>query len=72
MINTELYALKRYIPRGGDMIAILVGMAAAVALDSLLSKRFPDMNRRSKRAISTAVMFIVLTIYFTCIKNERQ
>ncbi|MGN1090501.1 MAG: hypothetical protein ACI4Q6_08890 [Huintestinicola sp.] len=53
----------------GEWIALIIAVAAAVAVDSLLKKHFPDMAPRLRRGLSSLATIVVLLIYFFVIRE---
>ena len=69
-METEFFALRRRSPETvGEWIAFILSIAAAMAVDTLLRKSFPDMNQRLRRGLSSIPTIVILLVYFFVIRK---
>ena len=67
---TEYFALRRRSPKtAGEWTAFILSAAAAMAVDALLRKQFPEMSHRLRRGLSSIPTIIILLVYFFVIKK---
>lgn len=67
---TEYFALRRRSPKtAGEWAAFILSIAAAMAVDALLRKFFPDMNQRLRRGLSSIPTIVILLVYFFVIEK---